>query len=54
MLSRDALRDLFLHMEWADADVWRAVVAADAARDECPLRGLLLYLHAVQRAFLDV
>ena len=54
MLSRDALRDLFLHMEWADADVWRAVVAADAARDDAPLSGLLLHLHAVQRAFLDV
>jgi uncharacterized damage-inducible protein DinB len=48
------LRDLFRHMHWADEEVWRAVMAAPAARTDEPLRRLLLHLHVVQRAFLDV
>jgi uncharacterized damage-inducible protein DinB len=54
MLSKDALRDLFRHMEWADAEVWRAVLACGPACDDAMLTGLLLHLHVVQRAFLAV
>jgi len=46
------LRDLYRHMAWADAAVWRSVMATDAARSDERLRGLLTHLHLVQHAFL--
>ena len=48
------LNDLYFHMEWADASVWRAVFASDAARADPKLRELLYHIHMVQRAFLRV
>jgi uncharacterized damage-inducible protein DinB len=54
MFSVAVIRDLFRHMEWADADVWKAVLACEPARSDETLRALLLHLHVVQRAFLDV
>lgn len=48
------LNDLFRHMEWADASVWRAVLASDAARADTKLRELSYHVHMVQRAFLRV
>jgi uncharacterized damage-inducible protein DinB len=47
----DALRDLFHHMEWADATVWAAVRRL-SGRDDKRLRELLQHLHGTQRAFL--
>ena len=47
------IRDLYRHMEWADAAVWKAVLASDAARRDDSLRTTLAHLHGVQRAFLD-
>jgi uncharacterized damage-inducible protein DinB len=51
--------DLFDHMEWADAAVWRAVCqsgggAASQRRawSDDSLRGYLVHLHSVQQAFL--
>jgi uncharacterized damage-inducible protein DinB len=41
-------RELYAHMQWADAEIWRAM---GEIRDE-KLLALLLHLHAVQRAFL--
>src|SRR3954467_11774929 len=46
------LRDLYRHMEWADASVWLALTAADAGPVDQKLRGLFYHLHLVQRAFL--
>ena len=46
------LRDLYRHMEWADASVWRAVCAAESALDDQKLRNWFYHLHLVQRAFL--
>ena len=46
------LRDLFDHMEWADARAWTAVFAHDAGRSDGALREVLMHLHAVQRGFL--
>jgi uncharacterized damage-inducible protein DinB len=41
-------------MEWADATVWRAVLAhTDASRDR-KLAEWLLHIHQVQRAFLHI
>jgi uncharacterized damage-inducible protein DinB len=53
-LPLDALRELYRHMEWADATVWRALLAHPPAARDDRLRNLLLHLHTVQRAFLDV
>ena len=50
----DALRELFRHMEWADATVWRAVLAHPPAARDARLRELLVHLHGVQRAFLQM
>lgn len=52
--SLDVVRELFGHMEWADAAVWRAVLAHDAAGQDALVRGWLVHIHMVQRAFLNV
>lgn len=54
VMSIDALRELYRHMEWADADVWLAALAHPPATRDTRLRNLLLHLHFVQRAFLQV
>jgi uncharacterized damage-inducible protein DinB len=46
------IRELFLHMEWADARVWSAVTAMPTPCDDTRLRDLLAHLHMAQRAFL--
>ena len=50
----DLLRQLMRHMEWADAEVWRAVLAHEPAGDDPRLRALLTHLHLVQRLFFVV
>lgn len=39
-------------MQWADAEVWKAVTASEKAVEDAKLRELLYHLHVVQRAFL--
>ncbi|HVS31348.1 MAG TPA: DinB family protein [Thermoanaerobaculia bacterium] len=46
------LRDFMLHMEWADARVWDAVLAQGG--NDARLHRLLYHLHATQHAFLEV
>jgi uncharacterized damage-inducible protein DinB len=41
-------------MEWADAEVWRAVMAHEPAGRDARVRELLTHLHRVQRLFLLV
>src|SRR5690554_6275061 len=48
----DTLGELMRHMEWADATVWRAVMAHPPALQDERLRTLLFHLHGVQRVFL--
>jgi uncharacterized damage-inducible protein DinB len=48
------LRDLYDHMQWADATVWRTVFATPAAAGDESLRTKLIHIHQVQRAFLAV
>jgi uncharacterized damage-inducible protein DinB len=43
------LLDLFRHMEWADALVWRAATA-----DDPKIRQWLTHIHNVQRGFLSM
>jgi uncharacterized damage-inducible protein DinB len=52
VISVAFLQALFRHMEWADAAVWTAVPVAEAPDDR--LRELLVHLHTVQRAFLNI
>jgi uncharacterized damage-inducible protein DinB len=47
------LKLLYRHMEWADALVWKAVLASDIASRDEKLQGYLHHLHLVQRAFLS-
>src|SRR5688572_28916311 len=50
----ELFRELYDHMEWADAAVWRAVLACPAAEGDAVLRDRLVHIHTVQRAFLSV
>jgi uncharacterized damage-inducible protein DinB len=52
MVNKDILLDLYKHMEWADASVWTAVLAADDGPSDPKIRGYLYHLHMVQRLFL--
>ena len=47
-------RDLYGHMSWADATVWRTALAHPAAADDATLRDRFVHIHMVQRAFLFV
>src|SRR5204863_6670963 len=48
------LRELYDHMQWADATVWRAALATAAADDDAKTRERFWHVHVVQRAFLSV
>jgi hypothetical protein len=52
MVNKDLLLDLYRHMEWADAEVWTAVLAADDGPSDVKIRRYFYHLHMVQRAFL--
>jgi len=54
MINTTTLRDLFRHMEWADAAVWTALLASPSATTDAKLQEYLYHLHMVQRAFLDI
>lgn len=49
-----AFRELYDHMEWADARVWQAVLACPAAEGDAVLRDRLRHIHTVQHAFLSI
>ena len=48
------IRDLFRHMAWADALVWRATLAEPRAASDSVVRHRLFHIHFVQRGFLAV
>lgn len=50
----DAYLELMRHMEWADATVWRAVLASPHSRFDKRIRDCLHHLHAVQWAYLHI
>jgi len=47
-------RQLLEHLEWADAEVWRQVLATTAAVDDGRVRELLLHSHTVEWAYLQL
>jgi uncharacterized damage-inducible protein DinB len=54
MDNLEILRELFQHMEWADAKIWAAVLARSEALADDALKERLYHIHMVQRAFLKV
>jgi uncharacterized damage-inducible protein DinB len=52
MSDAATLRDLFRHLEWADARVWAAVVSSPEALADENLRERLKHIHLVTRLFL--
>ncbi len=54
MNALQMVAELYAHMEWADAVVWRVVLGSDIARADAKIRDRLYHLHLVQRAFLSV
>ena len=49
MITLALARDLFRHMQWADAEIWR-VLTPEVTSDK-KLMKTVLHLHVVQRAF---
>lgn len=54
MDNLETLRELYRHMEWADAKLWTAVLARHDEADVDSLKERLYHIHMVQRAFLKV
>jgi uncharacterized damage-inducible protein DinB len=52
MVTLELVRELYRHMEWADARVWRAALGAGAPDDE--VRERLFHIHRTQQAFLEL
>lgn len=44
--------DLYRHMEWADAEHWRALLAHGPAREDADLKARMLHLHGAQEVWL--
>ena len=51
-MNLQTLSDLYRHMEWADAAVWRATLASASAREDTRVNQLGHHLHLVQHAYL--
>lgn len=51
MIEVNLLRELYDHMTWADAEVWRAVTAIESAPEDEALHNLLAHIHFTQEAF---
>lgn len=47
-------RELYDHMKWADAVVWRAALGNPAVESDAFMRERFWHVHMVQRAFLSV
>lgn len=52
MFSRDALQQLYRHMEWADARMWSAMLATEPTDEK--IKSWVVHIHVVQRAFITV
>jgi len=51
MITLALARDLLRHMQWADAEVWRALAATPNATSDEALMKIVRHLHVVQRSF---
>lgn len=48
------LSQLLAHMEWADATIWSVVMATPGAAEDPRIRDLLIHVHTVQWAYLQL
>jgi uncharacterized damage-inducible protein DinB len=53
-MASDDARQLLEHLEWADAAVWRQVLATPAASGDARTRELLIHSHTVQWLYLQI
>ena len=53
MNTLDSFRDLYRHMDWADARIWQCIVESSAAKSDTMIRTRIHHIHMVQRAFLN-
>ncbi len=51
---RNWLRDMIRHMEWADAEHWKALEAFSGGLNDRTIRKHLHHIHLVQHAFCSV
>ena len=51
MITLALARDLLRHMQWADAEIWRALDATAGATSDEKLMTIVRHLHVVQRCF---
>ena len=54
MYTPELLRELYAHMEWADARIWSEVLGTQGAHDHSWLRDKLFHIHDTQQAFLSL
>ena len=54
MTHLELLRDLYRHMEWADATVWTAVLQSEKSADDAKLMERFRHFHLAQSAFLAI
>ena len=55
MFPPELLRELYAHMEWADAIVWSQILNTESAYDDRQRREKLFHIHDTQQAFdMDV
>lgn len=54
MNTTDLFKDLYRHMEWADALIWSTVLPDQRLAEDFSIRERLYHLHLVQRVFLHV
>jgi len=54
IISVGGARELVRYTEWADARLWAAATANDAARKDEEIRKLLEHMHTVQHMFLGL
>lgn len=53
-MNSHSIRDLYRHMEWADAVVWADVLRRPETREDGRLRELLYHVHSVHWAYLRI
>jgi uncharacterized damage-inducible protein DinB len=54
MTALRMIRQLFEHMEWADALLWRSVLGNSVAACDSTVRERFLHIHMVQHGFLHL
>lgn len=50
-MKSEQVENLLNHMMWADAEVWKKVIASEAAENDERIKKLLYHIHQVQYAF---